>query len=94
MDLQTVFEAAHRRHVERDAIFFHQGNPAVAFYLLGRGEAKLTQVTPEDHQMLARFVAPGEEFGGIATLRNATYILSTQAVEDCLALAWNGETLA
>jgi CRP-like cAMP-binding protein len=92
--LQAVLEAAHRRRVEQDAFFFHQGDPAVAFYLLIRGEAKLTQVAPEGRQILVRFVAPGEEFGGIAALSDATYTLSAQAVKDCLALAWNGETLA
>jgi CRP-like cAMP-binding protein len=93
-ELQRVLEAAQRRHIERDAFFFHQGEPALAFYLLIRGEAKLTQVTPDGHQMLVRFVAPGEEFGGIAALSEATYTLSAQAVKDCLALAWDGETLA
>jgi CRP-like cAMP-binding protein len=93
-DLRTVSEAAYRRHVERGAFFFHQGDPAVAFYLLVQGEAKLTQVTPEGHQVLVRFVAVGEEFGGIAAVHSATYTLSAQAVQDCLALAWDGETLA
>jgi CRP-like cAMP-binding protein len=92
--LQVVLEAAHRRQVEQGAFFFHQGDPAVAFYLLIQGEAKLTQVTPEGHQMLVRFVAAGEEFGGIAAVSNATYTLSAQAVQDCRALAWNGEALA
>ena len=92
--LQVVLEVAHHRRVEQGAFFFHQGESAEAFYLLIQGEAKLTQVTPEGHQMLVRFVAPGEEFGGIAALSNATYTLSAQAVQDCLALAWNGETLA
>lgn len=93
-ELQGVFDAAHRRHVEQDAFFFHQGEPATACYVLIDGKAKLTQVTPEAHQMLVRFVAPGEEFGIIAALSNAVYTLSAQAVGDCLVLAWHGETLA
>ena len=93
-DLQAVLQAAHRRQVERNAFFFHQGDPAIEFYVLIQGEAKLTQVTPEGHQMLVRFVGPGECFGGVAALINADYTLSAQAVEDCLALTWDGETLA
>lgn len=93
-DLQAVLQAAARRRVQRNAFFFHQGNPATAFYVLSQGEAKLTQVTPEGHQMLVRFVGPGECFGGIAALMNADYTLSAQAVEDCQALTWAGETLA
>jgi CRP-like cAMP-binding protein len=93
-DLRVVLEAAHRRHVQRDAYFCHQGEPATAFYLLVEGEAKLTQLTTEGHQMLVRFVAPGEVFGIIAALDSAVYTLSAQAVDDCLALVWDGKTLA
>ena len=92
--LKAVLQVAHHRQVERNAFFFHQGDPATAFYVLVEGEAKLTQVTPEGHQMLMRFAGPGECFGGIAALSQAVYTLSAQAVEECLALAWNGDTLA
>jgi CRP-like cAMP-binding protein len=92
-DLQAVLQVAHRQRVQRDAFFFHQGDPATTFYVLAQGEAKLTQVTPEGHQMLVRFVGPGECFGGVAALINTDYTLSSQAVEDCQALTWDGETL-
>jgi CRP-like cAMP-binding protein len=92
-DLQEVLKAAHRRQVERDAFLFHQGESATACYVLIHGQAKLTQVTPEGHQVLVRFAAPGEELGIIAALRNAAYTLSAQAVGDCLVLVWDGETL-
>jgi CRP-like cAMP-binding protein len=91
--LQVVLEAAHRRQVERDGFFFLQNEPANAFYVLIDGQAKLTQVTLDGHQMLVRFVAPGEEFGIIAALVDAVYTLSAQAVTNCLALVWDGETL-
>jgi CRP-like cAMP-binding protein len=84
--LQAVLQVAHHRQVGRNAFFFHQGDPATAFYVLTEGEAKLTQVTPEGHQMLIRFAGPGECFGGVAALSQAVYTLSAQAVEDCLAL--------
>jgi CRP-like cAMP-binding protein len=93
-DLEAMLQAASRCQVERDTFFFHQGDPAVAFYVLVQGEAKLTQVTPEGHQMLMRFARAGDCFGCIAALSNAVYTLSCQAVDDCLALAWDGETVA
>jgi CRP-like cAMP-binding protein len=93
-DLGAVLQAARRRGVERDTFFFYQGDPATAFYMLIEGRAKLTQVTPDGHQMLVRFVGPGEEFGVIAALSDAVYTLSAQAVDDCLAQAWDGEMLA
>lgn len=92
--LQVVLQAAHQRGVERNAFFYHQGEPATTFYVLVQGEAKLTHVTPEGNQMLMRFAGPGECFGGVAALSSAVYPLSAQAVEDCLALVWDGKTLA
>jgi CRP-like cAMP-binding protein len=92
--LETVLQAARCRQVERDAFFFHQGELAQAVYVLTEGQAKLTWVTPEGYQMLVRFVTPGEELGVNAVLRDSVYMLSAQAVQDCRALAWEGETLA
>jgi CRP-like cAMP-binding protein len=54
----------------------------------------LTQVTPEGDQVILHLVHPGEMFGGIAVLGDATYPVSAQALEDCQALAWDGEGMA
>lgn len=93
-DLDTVLQSAFHHWVERDAFFFHQGEPARTFYVLVKGEAKLTQVTPDGHQVLVRFAGPGEAFGVIAAVSDAVYTISVQVVENCLALAWDRETLA
>ena len=92
--LKRVLEAARRRQVERDAFFFRQGDPATTFYLLVQGEAKLLWLTPAGYQALVRLVTPGEEVGLVALLGSEAYNLSAQAVGDCLALAWEGATLA
>lgn len=91
--LQAALAAARQRQVRRDAFFFHQGDPATAFYLLVEGEIKLVKVAPEGHQVLVRFLRPGDGFGLIAVLGNAAHPLSAQAAEDCRALAWDGETV-
>ena len=84
---------AHFRRVEGDAFFYHQGDPASAFYILVEGQAKLTEVTPEGQQLLVRFVSPGGALGIIAVLENTVYPLSAQAVEDCQALVWDSQSL-
>ncbi len=94
VELQAVLQAARRHRVSRDAFFFLQGDQATVFYVLVQGRVKLTQVTPEGHQVLIRFVGPGGGIGVVAVLSEATYPLSAQAMEDCLALAWEGEALA
>jgi CRP-like cAMP-binding protein len=92
-ELDSVIPLARRRWVEGDAFFFHQGDPATTLYVLIEGRIRLTQVTSEGHQVLLRFVGAGQVFGGIAVLGDRTYPVSAQAVDDCLALAWAGETV-
>jgi CRP-like cAMP-binding protein len=92
-ELQVVHQSAWQRRVERDAYFFHQGDPATAFYILIEGQVKLSEVASDGQQILVRFVGPGEAMGIIAALSRAVYPLSAQAVDDCLALAWDGEIL-
>jgi CRP-like cAMP-binding protein len=92
-ELQVVRQSAWQRRVDRDAFFYHQGDPASAFYILIEGQAKLTEVTPDGQQILVRFVGPGEAMGIIAALSKVVYPLSAQAVDDCLALTWDGEIL-
>lgn len=93
-ELQTVLRAARRRQVGREAFFFQQGDPASLLYVLVEGRVRLTQVTPEGDQVILRYIAPGEMFGGIATLGETTYPVSAQAVDGCQALIWDGETVA
>lgn len=92
-ELREVHRAAHFRRVERDTFFYHQGDPAIRFYILLTGQVKLTEVTADGQQLLVRFVSPGEALGIIAALENTFYPLSAQAVDDCLALAWDSQSL-
>ncbi len=91
--LQAVIEVARQRRVPRDAYFFQQGDQAAVFYTLLQGKAKLTQLTPDGHQVLMRFVNSGDSFGVIAALESAEHPLSAQTVSDCLALTWDSQTL-
>ncbi|GIX48534.1 MAG: Crp/Fnr family transcriptional regulator [Candidatus Tectimicrobiota bacterium] len=90
----AVLDAAWPRRVARDGFFFHQHDTATTLYVLRQGQVKLSQLTPEGHQVLLRYVGPGEMFGGIAVLAQSAYPVSAQAVEDSLALAWDGERMA
>ena len=55
---------------------------------------KLTQSTPEGHQVVLRVVGPGEMFGPTAVFDGLQYPASAQAVRWCQAFAWNGKTMA
>lgn len=90
---QEVARLGWRRKVAADEFFYRQGDPAGAFYVLLEGRAKLTKVTLDGHQILARFLDPGECFGVVAAQQEAEYPLSVQAVESCVAEVWDTEAL-
>lgn len=93
-DLQTVGRAAQHREVDAGRFFFRQGSTADVVYVLHLGRVKLTQSTPEGHQVVLRFIGPGEMFGPMAVVENQLYSVSAEAVRWCQALAWNGKTMA
>ncbi len=93
-DLAMIVRVARHRQVERGFFFFLEGDPATHLYILTHGQVKLAQLTPEGQQVILRFACPGEMFGGIAVLGVPEYPVSAEAVDDCRALAWDGETMA
>lgn len=92
--LREILETAHRCPSPRGSFFFHQGDPASTLYLLVKGRARILHRNPEGQRVLLRVITPGELFGGVALLGEATYPASAEAVEDSRALGWDGELLA
>lgn len=92
--LSAVQRSAHVRRADEGQPFVSQGEPALAFYLLSKGYAKISQVTPDGHQTLIRYIGPGEEFGLVAVLSGFDYPASVEAATASEALAWEGELLA
>jgi len=92
-DLHAICNLAGYRRIKPGGFFFHQDDPATTLFLLMRGQLKMTQIGPEGHQVLVRFVNAGEGFGAIAAMSGMTYPLSAQAVEECVAVLWDELTL-
>jgi CRP-like cAMP-binding protein len=92
--LSEIKAAARTRAVEAGSSFFREGDRAEAFYVLDRGSVKLTQVTPEGHQVVLRLIGPGDAFGGVAAFGGATYPITAEAVTDSWALEWLGTDMA
>lgn len=88
-ELERALEVAQYRRVSRGEFFFHQGEAAEAFYIIVEGRVRLSQITPEGHQVIIRFVGPSDGMGIIVALSNTTYPLSAEAVADSAALRWN-----
>jgi len=88
-ECRAVVEAARPCHFQQGEFFFHQGEPASTFYILVEGQAKLTQINPEGHQVIINYIGPGDGLGIIVVLSGMDYPIAAEAVEDCHALAWD-----
>lgn len=92
--LQEVRAAGNVRRFESGSLIIRQGDPALAFYVILCGYARVAQVTVDGHQVLIRFVEPGNGFGLTAALSGFENLWSVQAIGYCRALVWHGEVLA
>lgn len=91
LECQTVIDVARPSHIYQGEYFFHQGEPATHFYIIVKGEVKLTQINPEGHQVILKYLGPGAGLGIIVVLSQMPYPLAAEAVDECVALAWDRE---
>jgi CRP-like cAMP-binding protein len=91
--LALVAAAARRRSVQAGAFFFQQGEPAATSYVLLRGRVRVTQLSPEGHQVILHMIGPGDGFALVAPFSGGEYGVAAEVVEDAEALAWDGQTM-
>jgi len=82
------------RETKAGVSFFREGDPAESFFVVQSGSVKLTQVTPEGHQVVLRLIGAGDPFGGVAAFGGGAYPVSAEAVTDVTALEWPGQVMA
>ena len=92
--LRSVSDAARIRETKAGVSFFREGDPAESFFIVQSGSVKLTQVTPEGHQVVLRLIGAGDPFGGVAAFGGGAYPVSAEAVTDVTALEWPGQIMA
>src|SRR5690606_29480046 len=68
--------AAQLSRLDKGEFYFHQGSEARAFYIVVEGRVRRTQLTREGHQIILRYLGPGEGMGIIVVLSNSLYPLS------------------
>jgi CRP-like cAMP-binding protein len=91
--LVRIVSLAHAKPLETGQLFFSEGDQAETFFVLTSGRVKLSQLTPEGHQVVLRLIGPGEAFGGVGAFGGTSYPVSAEAVEASIALAWTSATM-
>ena len=91
--LTPIIALAHLKPLHSAEFFFNEGDTAEEFFVLTSGRVKLTQLTPEGHQVVLGHIGPGDAFGGVGAFGGPAYSVSAQAVEPSVALAWTSATM-
>ena len=78
---------------KRGHVLARQGDPARHFYLLETGFLKILQLTADGTELIVRFIAPGEPFGGVVALGNATYPVTAVVVQQSTVRSWTREVV-
>ena len=93
-DLKLFAQNSIERSIEEGEFFFFQGDPALYFYVLLSGRAKLMQMNSTGQQVNLRTINEWQMFGALGSVReNATYPASAQALEHSTALAIKSDFL-
>lgn len=92
--LRHIARTATVRPVEAGSTFFREGDLASSFFVVEAGSVKLTQLTPEGHQVVLRLLGSGEAFGGVAAFGGGPYPVTAEAVTDASAFEWPGPVMA
>ena len=91
--LKPIIALGHSTSMQAGTFFFSEGDHAEQFFVLTSGRVKLTQLTPEGHQVVLGHIGPGDAFGGVGAFGDPSYPVSAETVESSVALAWTSGTM-
>lgn len=87
-------DVARAREFFRGAVVARQGEPATDLYLVASGFLKVVQGTADGHELIVRFVGPGEPFGGVVALDGTVmYPVTAIAIEPTRLVSWDLKAL-
>jgi CRP-like cAMP-binding protein len=82
-ELASLF--SERKAVANEIIFW-EGDPSERFYIVARGQVKVTKLSSLGKEMIIAFFGSGEMFGEVAVFEDKPYPASAQAVSDAVLL--------
>ncbi len=86
--LDEILREARAIRYPKDAAVFEQGAEADSFFVLLHGHLRVEKTTAQGHQIVVRYVSPGEIFGVAQALAMQHYPATAVAAVDSVALCW------
>ena len=77
--LEDIYSCGQTQRIPRDRVLFRQQAPARLLYVLLEGRIRVSELTPDGHEVLLRFIEPGQMLGGMAALGDMAYLVTARA---------------
>lgn len=87
-DLDAMLKEARAQRHPKNTNVFEEGGEATFFFVLLDGHVRAMKTTPDGHQIVVRYVSPGELFGVAQAIGIQHYPATATAVVDSVSLAW------
>jgi CRP-like cAMP-binding protein len=89
-EIELILAEAKPRRFPAKCVMTYQGERADCLLLLWKGRARYFFESPDAKKLILKLINPGEIFGVAALMsRPCTYLVSTEAVRDSIALEWS-----
>jgi CRP-like cAMP-binding protein len=75
------------------SVLFHQEEPAHSCFLVNRGRLKLTKLNEQGKEVILRYIGGGELTAAIAVLKNWTYPVTAESIEETDIVGWDKSTM-
>lgn len=90
-DCAQIVGLAHERNFPRAKTMFYEGDPVQQVYLLTSGCVKVSQFSPNGHEVILRLIGPGESLSTECHVRCSIHCSTARTVERSTALVWEAK---
>lgn len=91
--LHSVASLAEARRLKAKQSFLRQGSSADVIYVVLGGQIRVSEITSDGHEIIYRFIGPGQMIGGMAAVGGMTYPINARAVRESSLLAWRTDAI-
>lgn len=85
-DIERIAAGTQILHVDKGETIVHRGEPCVGFHVVVYGQVKLGFTSPQGAEKVVDIIGPKQSFGEALMFLEKAYIVSAQALADCLIL--------
>lgn len=92
-EIDRIAKGTTEVRIERGETLFRRGDPCVGFHLVVYGQIKLAFISANGDEKVIELVGPGHSFGEALMFMEKPYIVTAQALADCLLLHVNKDVV-